>query len=286
MDRELKEALTPQADGKALFEELGLCLPLDDILQCSENDSELDMLRRLWRGLGQLPLVLNVIDQYFEVAARELLPLDSLPRHDSQVESPSGDWLESCHRALREVSGAALGKSIKSLQQVVDGTKGYLNGNLKVRLGDRLARHLEEAQEIERLLNESLAVPPELNRPYQIRQALVGQLFIDLNQGIAIVNALRRTFPTRVLEDGVFARLYSFEGELYRIRATLKRWRDNPSQKLGRKMMELSARFTAVRHGLVDLRSDTKHQCEDLGVVFWNRHGPVQKGLHYDKSNS
>lgn len=244
-------------------------------------EPEVEMLA-LWKGLEVLPANMQYLRLSLEMACHDLIPLDSLPRHDSEIED--GKYI-SClrcwNRSLHTVSKRTLGVSNRELEDLVSSIRGCFQGDLKVRLEDRLQRHLAEARELQQLFEAELATEPPMNRPYQIRQAILAQLYIGISELVESATALRRSFDASLLESGHFKELYLIEGELYRMRASIKRWRDNPSQKLGGKMTEFKEHFSALGQRIVDLRSDVKHSCEQLGLRFLNRAGPVPVGQRY-----
>ncbi|HEY9760198.1 MAG TPA: hypothetical protein V6C97_33890 [Oculatellaceae cyanobacterium] len=273
----MSQQLTPTP----VHERTKISSPSSQSLTTKATEPEVELLA-LWKGLKVLPTDMQSMWLSLEMACRDLVPLDSLPRHDSVVENGKHtSWLRSCNRSLRTVSKRTLGVSNRELEDLASSIKGCFQGDLKVRLEDRLQRHLAEARELQGLFEAELSTELPMNKPYQIRRAILAQLYIGMSELVETATSLRRLFDASLFESGHFRELYLIEGELYRMRASIKRWRDNPTQKLGGKMTEFKERFSALGQRTTDLRSDVKHSCEELGVRFLNRAGPVPLGQRY-----
>jgi hypothetical protein len=231
-------------------------------------------LLRLWNGfVNKTPAFETLVATMQQVHKRMVL-LDKAPRHDTILSD----------EVLREVAydsyhypmGAArnrLEHSLATIDEAFDKIQHVFRGELKVAYYERLARHRAEARNLVELFSE---LPDERAvQPFTIRQRNMANLYHELNDFVGIITPLRRRFEPGELPADVYADLKEVEAEIYRLRSSFARWRDNPSQKLGRKMADAHARCLKIALTVSRIAHNARYACQQLGMSFWGRGGPI-----------
>lgn len=110
---------------------------------------------------------------------------------------------------------------------------------------------------------------------FTIRQRNMANLYHEISDFVGIITPLRRRFEPGKLPADVYADLKEVEAEIYRLRSSFARWRDNPSQKLGRKMSDAQARWLKIALTVSRIAHNARYACQQLGMSFWGRGGPI-----------
>lgn len=215
------------------------------------------------------------------VAAKKLLtPLDSAPRHDTMLdgallcESAGGD------PEYAAVTGAMydLIRTRRTLEDAQKHLQNVFTGDLKVQTEDRLARHAAEANALISVFETVLA--RDLPRqPHLIRQRRLTALLRDTIAVIDMVQDTRHKIDSIDMNSTLREEFETHRTTLYQMRSAIRRWRDNPSQKMERHMELCVRQSDNLRNGLEELRARTKRHLQGMGVLFFNRCGTVVPAL-------
>lgn len=215
------------------------------------------------------------------IAAKKLLtPLDSAPRHDTILE---GQLL--CESAGGDPEYAAVTSAMydlirtrRTLEEAQKQLQNVFTGDMKVQTVDRLARHAAEANALIGVFETVLA--RDLPRqPHLIRQRRLTALLRDTVTVIDMVQETRHKIDSVDLDSGLREEFETHRTTLYRMRSAIRRWRDNPSQKMARHMEACVEQSNTVRNGLEKLRAGTKRHLQGMGVMFFDRCGNTVPGL-------
>jgi hypothetical protein len=227
---------------------------------------------RFWRGLQPLPHNVDCLAIHASSVQRNLALLDDAPRHDSIL---SDELLTKINTHVYDLPFHRVHNRLKVSLSVIDeafsSLKNVFRGDLKVKYYERLARHRAEAQNLIALFSE---MPDDgANQPFAIRQNLLAPLYHHLTDVLDQLTPLRRSVMDDTLPGTLFAELKEAEAELFRLRAAVAKWRDNPSQKLGKKMGHCVQRLEALRLTFARLNQNGQYECQQIGIKFYNRAG-------------
>ncbi len=231
-------------------------------------------LLRLWKGLANKAQGFETLVTTMKQVQDRMALLDTAPRHDTilsdellrQVAHNSYHWPLHAARNRLEHSLTTIDEAFAKLQHV-------FRGDLKVAYYDRLARHRAEAQNLIELFSK---MPfDKAVQPFTIRQQNMANLYHQINDFVGIITPLRRRFKPGELPEGVLEDLKEVEAEIYRLRSSFARWRDNPSQKLGRKMADAHARCHKMYMTVSRIAHNARYECQQLGMIFWGRGGQI-----------
>ncbi len=236
---------------------------------------------RLWEGLTH-PLPISAVSLSFNArtAKDQLVPLDSTKRHDTVLDEETLDRIyPSRHRRAAMAGHAGLAHSLQTLERVAADLHRVYRGPLKVRYEDRVLRHLEEARQLVELFSTAPRTGKTKNTPYKIRQQVLGGLHNDFTELLEQLSPLRRTFDHKTLSEGLFKELDQIVADLYRLRAAVGRWRDNPSQKMAGKISECASSVELIHKQLERMRNNSQVLCQEMGIEFFNRAGKAPKRI-------
>jgi hypothetical protein len=242
----------------------------------SEVDLSADPHVILYRDLRWINIEAGCLHLSCVAAKKLLTPLDSAPRHDTMLdgallcESAGGD------PEYAAVTGAMydLIRTRRTLEEAQRQLQNVFTGDLKVQTEDRLARHAAEANALIGVFETVLA--RDLPRqPHLIRQRRLTALLRDTMTVIDMVQKTRHTIDSVDMDSGLRGKFETHRTTLYQMRSAIRRWRDNPSQKMARHMEHCVTQSNLVRDGLEDLRVNTKRHLQRMGVEFFDRGGNV-----------
>ncbi len=229
---------------------------------------------RFWRGLKPLTDQVEFLLNHTSIVTKSLVLLDDAPRHDSILSAPVLAAInKSVYRFPAQRAHNRLAHSLSVIDEAFAGLKNVFRGDMRAKYYDRLARHRAEAQNLVALFEE---MPRDnANQPFAIRQNLLAPLYHHFTDLLDQVTPVRRSVMNDPLPGVLFAQLKEAEAELFRLRACVARWRDNPSQKLGKKMEDCVKRMEVVWQTFVRLKQNGQYECQLLGIKFANRQGPT-----------
>lgn len=253
--------------------------PLPDWMQKAKDanapfNEENTPLLRLWNGLLNKPREFESFVGIMKSVHKRMVLLDSAPRHDTilsdeilkQVATDSYHWPMWAAHSRLEHSLSTIDEAFARIQHV-------FRGDLKVAYYERLARHRAEAQKLVELF--SILPDDRAVQPFTIRQRTMANLYHGINDFVDIIKPLRRRFKPGELPEDVFEDLKEVEAEIYRLRSSFARWRDNPSQKLGRKTADAHARCLKMAMTVSRIAYNARYECQQLGMIFWGRCGQI-----------
>ncbi len=228
---------------------------------------------RLWCGLGPIVLDAESLPLHCRFVLDRLRKIDAVPRHDVVLDDKlleavctfSGKALEGELQELR-LSASALTRAAWRMQ-------GRHRGEQKVKLEDRLLRHLAEAESLINVYEEFQRLNRMPRQPYLIRQQSLSTLLRGIIPIVEGLTALRRDLNGEEMTAELFADLYEQEGIMLNLKRDVSRWRDNPSQKMTANLVACHDKLGQVHQSLSALKSATKAQCKQIGMVFYNRCG-------------
>lgn len=230
---------------------------------------------RLSAGLQPLQREWDGLLSSFDWLKKRLTPLDDAPRHDTMLdESSLSRVYEYTYpgRAVADVS-RALKLSIEQMEGAMDNSlRGMFSGELKVQLEDRLVRHIGEGRA---LLDLFITVGNErrrANQPFAIRQHFLSGILLRLNPFLAEFQSVRKAADTeKDVEPQLKQFLLALEGRLFRLRAEIRRCRDNPSQKLAKKTTAWHKEWQSIAEEALRAKHRVMHAVLRSGVTYRGR---------------
>lgn len=234
----------------------------------SENSAErvADAYITLTRVLAQTMMSLNrrmsIWQPYIEM-------LDRCPRHDTVLEP---HVLESMNISWHPGLGAAartLSTIDHMLARVVNDLNMRLSGETRVKIHDRLARQLQVLREVRsetsiRIQSEAERSP---NCPHALRRHFLANTISSLDgikNKIASVLFVDHEQPNEFQE--IFDQLAQQRTELVKLRATMAKAHDNPSQKLSKRWRQWHEQIQAIYSSLNDVRKQAFFASTARGV--------------------
>jgi hypothetical protein len=204
--------------------------------------------------------------------------LDKAPRHDQPLDDISWERLAQEHWAsynveshARETAIRDIGTCLQLLQRAQRDVAGAFRGELKGKTENALGRQIKD---VEKLLAtfEQLQIEMIPRQPYLIRQRCLSDLLLEYEKVAGRVMSFRKSLDREALSlDGnMFDFVMNLESTLFRVKATLRRLRDNPSQKMERKLSECARQMDAVKAGFRELHDAVVDKCAESGYVFFN----------------
>lgn len=234
----------------------------------------------LYRDLRWINVEVGCLQLSCLAAKNQLAPLDAAPRHDTILE---GELLCESVRSDPEYAAATgamrdLMRTLRILEEAQKQIQNVFTGDLKVQTEDRLARHAAEADALLGVLDTLL--DRDLPRqPHLIRQRRLTALLRDTITVIDMVQDTRQKIDSVDLDSALRAEFETHRTTLYQMRSAIRRWRDNPSQKMARHLELCVKQSDTVRNGLEELRVRTKQHLQGMGVAFFDRCGNVVPAL-------
>lgn len=265
-------------DFKVIWETGRLAAP-DDPHAGDRPVSELHPYIRLWRGFVHIMPEVESLCQSIRQVRDQFSLIDNAPRHDTMLDEETWHkvWAPPNNFVDWHLDSAARGLdvSLRHITRAARDISGEFKGQDKVRTEDRLARHLAEAKA---LIEHFRHLQMEIERPrqpYLIRQSSLSRLLLAVASVAEQTTLLRRSFTSEELPGDLLPVLAAQEAALLRLRATVARWRDNPSQKVTRKLEGCLEQVITIKERLNDLREVYYVEVKRLGVKFFNICGPV-----------
>lgn len=209
-----------------------------------------------------------------EAVYKRMVTIDQAPRHDTvlsadvlqSLASDSYRWpMHTAHRELKH--------SLEAIDRAFSDIRNVFRGDLKAKYYERVARHRAQALELVELFSNIPA--DDATQPFMIRQRSMANLYHEFCERIDLLTPVRRSFKPGELPGDFYESLKEADADLYRMRSSIARWRDNPSQKLGKKMADICARTRQIRLTISRLSQDAAFECQELGMRFCNRGGRV-----------
>jgi len=233
---------------------------------------------RLLQGLKQIVQDADFLPTHCKFTRDQLLLIENAPRHDTVLDDETWQaiwgppyYYSGFSPLERPIT--ALQVSLNTLMDAAEAVRGEFRGLEKVRTEDRLVRHVTEAQELlahfEQLRDE-LELP---RQPYLIRQQSLSSLLSSIVDLLEQVIYLRRQLTAADYPDGLFAILTEQECAVRRLVAIVSKMRDNPSQKMAKKLNECLVRATAIKDSLSSLKDAARAECKRQGMKFVGRCG-------------
>ncbi len=209
-------------------------------------------------------------------ALEQLSPLDAAPRHDAVLDEETLAKLRGLNseRVVLNSAMTDLRRSLDALWSAERRLKFVFQGSKRVKTADRLARHRTEAEALLVAFDELMDEPPP-NQPHMIRQRSMQSLICSADIVLERVEVLRKQLDEKLLAKHIDDQWQKHVADLYRLRSSLRRWRDNPSQKMTCNLTRARDQSESIANGLEALRDATMLHCQRMGIKFFNRAGPV-----------
>jgi hypothetical protein len=248
------------------------------VLPVQDQDNENPHVQ-LWEGLTFVVLEASFLRSTCWEATTPIKLLDQAPRHDTHLVDEK--W---CGTVNGIISGdeSVLGKAERQLRLSIEAIElarraicGQFRGEEKVKTEEALTRHLTEAQRLLATFEELEVAPRTPYQPYQVRQKCLNRILLQIGVLLDLITPLRRKFNAEQFPDGLLTQLIEQEAALFRLRAKVSKWRDNPSQKLEAKFEVCLEQTTAISESLSQLRAAARAECRRQGIKFYNRFGAV-----------
>lgn len=233
----------------------------------------------MWQLLKPVNADVYALEMYFRIASEQITLVDKAPRHDTVLDEKDFE-LHFIFRTSMDVTDAvgvaiwALKLSTDALNQAAGKMKGCLRGVEKVNLADRLQRHVDESQTLLDAFKSHTRDSDRPKRAFEIRQRCMASLYRRVNALHEMVSGVRTECKQYEFGDDSYSLLLEQETQLMRIRAKVGKWRDNPSQKLGVKVIDAYAQVSAIHRAFDDLKDSLEASCRRQGLRFYNRQGP------------
>jgi hypothetical protein len=244
-----------------------------------DNKLTAPRLAGTYRQLHSIVTAIDRVSKYFKFHSDRLKILDNVPRHDQFVDEAT--WREvgydpwrqrevDCDPLLRDAMAGitqSLTLCLSELKKAQDAASGIFQGNLRGKTEGALSRRANEIDQMlvffKQLQEEGESLP---RQPYLIRQR---RLSISLNylrrELLEPVRTWRKSLDRQVLGSAFCERAIDQEAILLRVRATLGRLRDNPSQKMGRKLDECVKQLAGAHAGFLALEKEVQEKASALG---------------------
>lgn len=229
----------------------------------------------VFHALKALIRVMDSLNQSFQSLERRLNLVDAVPHHDTCLDDAVlNDVYQNWHTggAFRD-GERALTVSIREIEgALANNISGVLLGELKVKLEDRLTRHLEEAKALRDAFVASRDQPFLPRQPHKIRQYFLSSLLLALSPFVMEFQSARKLSDAQEnLDPLVRERLLSLETKLFRLRSAVSECRDNPSQKMGKKLAEWVHEFTSIVDTITVVKMRLMHEMLRCGITFHGR---------------
>ncbi len=234
---------------------------------------------RLWKGLKPIITEAGSLSIACQHATTLVKLVDRAPRHDTYLVGEKwfgvamgaawgAEWsVETARRQLR--------RSIEAIETARGAIKGQFRGETKVKTEDALTRHLAEAQRLLGTFEKLESAPQSPYQPYFVRQKCLSSMLLQIGILLDLMTPLRRQFNAEEFADGLFTQLIEQEAVLFRLRAKVAKWRDNPSQRLGAKLEVCLKQTVEIEDIMSRLRDAAEAECKRQGMQFFNRCGVV-----------
>jgi len=212
-------------------------------------------------------------------ACLDAMPLirvvDQAPRHNTPLVGEKwNEVADSIICADRQVLGKAqleLRQSINAIELARRVVYGQFRGEQRVKTEDAVTRHLTEAKKLLATFGKFETTPQAPYQAYQVRQKCMSRILIQIGVLLELLSPLRRQFNAEQFPDRLFDKLMVQEAELYRLRAKVAKWRDNPSQKLEAKFAVCIEQSAAIQRGLAQIKNEARAECDRQGIRFYTR---------------
>jgi hypothetical protein len=246
-----------------------------EIAPAEPVDEETNPHVQLLEGLGFVMLEAGCLTNACQDAMPLMKVLDQAPRHNTDlVDVKWRDTVDTIIGADRRVLAKAqleLRQSIEAIELARRAVYGQFRGEQKVKTEDAVTRHLTEAKQLLATFEEIETTQQAPYQPYQVRQKCLSQILLQIGVLLDLVIPLRRQFNVEQFPDGLFNKLMEQETALFRLRAKVAKWRDNPSQKLGAKFAVCLEQTTAIQTGFAQLKNAARTECSRQGIHFYRR---------------
>jgi hypothetical protein len=244
-------------------------------LQCIDEKPHI----QLYEGLKFVVFHSDWLPHAINEATKLIKLVDQAPRHDTYLVdekwSATVTGIMSGDKWILERAQKELQLSIESIAAAYKAIYGQFRGETKVKTEDALARHLAESQRLLANFAELEVTPQGPYQPYQIRQKCLSKLLLEIGAVLDLLTPLRRGLNAEQFPDGLFTQLVEQEAALFRLRAKLSKWRDNPSQKLQAKLEVCREQAIAINERLSQIKALARAECKRQGIKFYTRAGEV-----------
>lgn len=210
------------------------------------------------------------------LAFEKLSALDAAPRHDTVLDEETLSNIRGLNSERVVLNSAMMDllRSLDALWSAERRLKSVFHGSKRVKTADRLARHRAETEALLAAFDE-LIDEPLPNQPHMIRQHSLQSLICSADIVLERVESLRAQLDEQLLDKHVGYQWQKHVADLYRLRSALRRWRDNPSQKMTGNLTRARDQSESIANGLEALRAATMLHCQRMGVQFIGRGGSV-----------
>lgn len=246
----------------------------------AEGLCNMHTMLKLWQSLRDSMMLMSDLRSNIGRLVVLFERLDDHPRHDTIL---SDDQLKALgfrtdRRFTADSAERSLSASIKLMRSELAKLQGRFEGQLKVGTEDRFKRLIEEAEQLRDVFSELADNGPVLRQPYSIRRAQLIDVLLVIDPLVEYFVLMQRQFARSSLPAPFWTAVRRITSILLRTRADLRRWRDNPSQKLGSKMAGCNSDVGTMVAEFQRLRNEAMERCRDFDIAFYNRVGVIPPG--------
>lgn len=204
-------------------------------------------------GQGELKTRTRFVAELMEI-------LDGYPRHDSEIDETT--W-RRISRQPYHFPGEPLWSACEELQdalrlsrKAMELVQGSSYGDLKVKTEDRLERHIHESERMLADLTQLCWQQSCPRKPYQIRQGSLSALLRTISLTGDSLASLRKKLKGSRLNEPFYQCLCRWDDQIRSMKARIRKWRDNPSQKLGNKMRAIHESILIIDDEIDQVRTE------------------------------
>jgi hypothetical protein len=203
----------------------------------------------LWKNLE---ISLKVLRMNAATAVDVITVVDRAPRHDSLLDNASTrEIAQRCKQAaLIQRVQMSIQDASTIIAQALSAVAGNFHGELRVRTEDRISKHLKDTIDLLGSLEETRELISMPQQPFLVRQLFLSDMLIYIPPVLRYLKDLR-VYLGSVPDDQLLAKVAAFETRLNRMKAVVTRWRDNPSQRVSRRLSSLQQEIDAFYASLV-----------------------------------
>lgn len=255
---------------------LGAIDQIKPIRDRESSSEERQSLMNLWFELVRICKVVDDLHHRAENAHQVVMLVDRVKHHGGELEGAIAAQLNQILKC--SLDQRAVLKSRKDLFQAVDLVEksvarlsGFLKKEHKVKLENRLDRFFQEGLQILDVMDSVTIEMDTAYRPFAVRRQVLSDLIVSLQIIIPKANSLSKCLSLPHIKQEWKDKIAGDQADLIRWYKQIKKWRDNPSQRLGVKVKDCTYDLARICQEYSELKEACYQECLSIGMVFYDR---------------
>ncbi len=239
---------------------------------------EVKAMEAVWTAANKFHGVVSCLHTQGEQTCNVIAALNDVVRHDMVLDDELWQIVNNMQGGTKEAD--ALNFTLRELETIGERLKatskrirGVFRSTHRATIEERLDRFIKQQEDMIASFKgclDDFAMP---QTAYQVRQYVLSQLVLQLDAVLEVVTPLRRKINDLPLPEELRQRIHANEATYLRARSQIKKWRDNPSQRLGAKVKETFMLLVKAGEDMACMKDESYHAISKLGAIFYCRTG-------------